>query len=299
MSELVQGRVIRHDGPRFWVEIDGAETPCVLRGRLKKEFLRVTSLVTVGDLVEVKRLPDGSGAISAVRPRRTELSRVGHRGYVHVMAANIDVMLVVMAAQQPRFKRSTVERLMLVARKGGMEPVVVVNKCDLEEPAVVAGWVEPLAAAGTPVVLASTVTGQGIADLRALISGRTAVLVGPSGVGKSSLVNALFPGFDLRTQGVSGYSNKGRHTTTTSRLYPVPGGGYLADTPGIKDIGLADGEETAVGDVFPEIEAMAGACKFRDCSHVHEPGCAVKQALAAGKLEQARYRSYLKLAGRR
>lgn len=302
MDTGIQGRVVQSDGPRFWVEVGGREIPCVLRGRLKKEWHRVTSLVVVGDMVELELVEDGTGAIHSVLPRRTELSRVGFHGYVHTMAANVDLMLVVLSAAQPRFKRTTAERLILAGRRGGLEPVLIVNKSDLEQPGVIASWVEPIASSGTQVLLTSTHTGTGLVELRGLMSGRVSVLAGPSGVGKSSLVNALqvrpeADGGPLRTQSVSAYSNKGRHTTTASRLYRLPWGGYLADTPGIKEIGLDEEAAEDLDDLFPEITRVAAGCKFRDCTHTLEPRCAVKQAVAEGQIDRARYRSYLRLAG--
>lgn len=298
MSEPETGRVIFHDGPRFWVEVNGMDVPCTLRGRLKKDWLRVTSLVVAGDEVLVNLNGDGTGVISGVLPRRTELGRVGFAGYFHAMAANVDVMVIVLAAQQPRFRRTTAERLMVVARQGRMQPVLVVNKCDLVDPAAIAAQVEPVRDGGVTVILCSAESGAGVAELRAAIAGKTAVLAGPSGVGKSTLINALYPQWRLRTGAISSYSNKGKHTTTSSRLYRLPDGGYLVDTPGIKDIGLGDVGGDEVTETFPEIAEQAAACKFSDCSHTHEPGCAVKRAVAIGQIEAGRLRSYLRLQSR-
>lgn len=294
----IQGIVTRTDGPQFWVSIGGEEVPCVLRGRLKKKYQRVTSLVVVGDQVEVERLPDGTGVIESVAPRRSELSRPGFHGYVHVIAANVDQLAIVQAAQQPRFKLHLVERFMTIARHGRTEAMVVVNKCDLEDEATIRSWVAPLERAGIQVILTSTVDGRGIQELRARLAGRISVLAGQSGVGKSSLVNALYPEAMVRTSAVSGWSSKGRHTTTSSRLYGLPDGGYLVDTPGIRSLEIFDEEEETGPDLFPEITAAAQSCKFRDCTHSHEPGCGVKAAVARGEIDRYRYRNYLRLNGR-
>lgn len=288
------GIVSRADGPRFWVDLGDREVPCTLRGRLKREQQRVTSLVVVGDQVQIEPLPDGTGTIEVVAPRRSWLSRPGFHGFEHVIAANIDQIVITQAARQPNFKRHMVERYLATARRGQAGALVVVNKCDLEHPATITAWVEPLQHSGVPVLLTSTVTGAGLDQLQALLLGRLSVLAGPSGVGKSSLLNAMFPGLNITTRTGGGSNHKGRHTTTASRLYPLPGGGYLADTPGIRDLGLIDPEES-VGEVFPEIEAAAAACKFRNCSHVHEPRCAVKAAVAGGRIHPDRYRHYLRL----
>lgn len=293
------GIVTRNDGPRFWVDLGrGEEIPCLLRGRLKKEHMRVTSLVVVGDEVSVDLQEDGTGIIADVAPRRSELSRPGFHGYVHVMAANVDLLVIVQAAQQPRFKLHLVERFLATARRGRMEALVVVNKCDLEHEATVQSWVAPLQKAGVDAILTSTLDGRGLADLRNRLQGRVSVLAGQSGVGKSSLVNALYPEAMVRTSAVSEVSNKGRHTTTSSRLYGLPDGGYLVDTPGIRELSLfEDDADDVVDDLYPEIVAAAAGCKFRDCTHSHEPNCAVKKAVARGELDQARYQQYLRMSG--
>lgn len=290
------GIVTRNDGPRFWVDLGGQEVPCILRGKLKREQLRVSSLVVVGDEVAVAQLPDGTGAIASLSPRRTELSRPGFHGLTHVMAANVDQLLIVQSARQPGFKRHLAERFLTIAGRGRMGALVVVNKCDLEDEAVIRAWVAPLEVSGVPVLLTSAVAGQGIEALRAQLLGRISVLAGQSGVGKSSLVSALYPDVQIRTNTVSDWSTKGRHTTTSSRLYALPGGGYLADTPGIRELGLFDDQEGDVLGVFPEIAMAAGACKFRDCSHTHEPQCAVRAAVNRGQIDPDRYRHYLRLS---
>jgi ribosome biogenesis GTPase len=288
--------VTRQEGPRFWVEIDETEIPCVLRGRLRKEKQRVSSPVVVGDQVRVLRLPDGTGVIEGGEPRRSELARPGFKGLVHVIAANLDQLVIVQAARQPAFKRHLAERFVATARRGRMEALLVVNKCDLEEEAVVRSWIAPMAASGVPILLASTVDGRGIDALRSQLTGKVSAFAGQSGVGKSSLLNAMFPEFAARTSAVSDWTRKGRHTTTTSRLYPLPGGGYLADTPGIRALGLFDDDEEAVTGVFPEILTAAARCKFPDCTHSHEPKCAVKAAVSRGEIAADRYEHFLRLA---
>jgi ribosome biogenesis GTPase len=293
------GIVTRNDGPRFWVTAGSEEIPCVLRGRLKREFRLVTSLVVVGDEVEVELLPDQTGVIEAICPRRSELSRPGFHGYTHVIAANVDLLVHVSAAQQPRFKLHLAERFLAIARRGRMESVVVINKCDLEHEATIRAWAAPLAQIGVTVILTSTADGRGLPELRSLLEGRISVLAGQSGVGKSSLVNALFPDAHVVTNAVSEVSTKGRHTTTSSRLYPLAGGGYLVDTPGIKSLELseADTADDAMEDLYPEVSAAAAGCKFRDCTHTHEPKCAVKAAVARGEIRPERYRNYLRMTG--
>lgn len=295
MTEATQlnGLVIAIFSGNVLVQVGDELLSCVLRGRLKKEWQMVTSLVVVGDEVAVSRTPDG-GVIEAIGPRRSQLSRPGFHTYEHIMVANIDQVVIVASVHQPAFKRNLVDRFLLLARQVGVDPVLVVNKCDLEDERVIRSWLAPLEPTGVRSILTSAATGQGLDELRAALAGKLSSLAGQSGVGKSSLVNALFPGLDLKTQSTS-YANKGRHTTTGSRLYPLPGGGYLADTPGIKDLSLWETEEEELAEVFPEVEALADGCKFRDCTHVHEPRCAVRAAVEQGEIDAARYQNYVRL----
>ena len=297
-SSVDTGLVTRAEGALLWVALDGREVPCVLRGRLKKKQLRVTSLVVVGDEVEVSLLPDGQGVIEDVKPRRTELVRPGFRGYALVTAANLDLLVVVQSARQPAFQRSLVERFLVTAARGGMKAIVVVNKCDLEKESLIRSWVEPLTGNGVEVLLTSATTGQGVEELRGRLQGLISCLAGKSGVGKSSLLNAMFPGLNLRTRPIAEWKDKGQHVTSASRLFPLPGGGYLADTPGVKSLGLFEDAGEDIGGVFPEIVEAAGGCKFRDCSHTHEPSCAVKAAVEEGAIDEARYKSYVRLRRR-
>jgi ribosome biogenesis GTPase len=292
----ISGLITRVEGPRLWALAEGQEWPCVMRGRLKKEQLRQTSLVVVGDEVSVAPQPDGSGVIEAITDRRTILERPGFHGYNHIIAANLDQLVIVQAAQQPRFKLHLVERFQSIAIRGGVPVVVVINKADLEVEATIRAWTAPLVSTGVDLILTSTTTGLGLAELKERLVGRLSVLAGQSGVGKSSLVNALF-GEELAKTGLTSvWSTKGRHTTTSSRLYPLPGGGYLADTPGIKSLEMFDDEEEGAAlELFPEIAAHASGCKFRDCTHVHEPRCAVKAAVEAGEIPAVRYENWVRL----
>lgn len=297
---MLDGVVTRIEGPVFWVRVnDKDEIQCTLRGKLKKKRLRVTSLLVAGDEVSVVVGSDGTGVIDQVLPRRSQLSRPGFHGYEHVIAANVDLLVIVQAARQPAFKRRLVERYLAIARHGGMDSLVVVNKCDLERLDVVKTWAAPLRDAGVRVLLTSAPSGLGLEELRSALSHKTSVLSGPSGVGKSSLINALCPDFGIRTQAVADWNQKGRHTTTSSRLYELPGGISLIDTPGIRELALFEDSEDSVTGVFPEIGALAHGCKFTDCSHSHEPGCAVKAAVSQGLIDKDRYNNYIRLARRR
>ncbi|MFN8176347.1 MAG: ribosome small subunit-dependent GTPase A [bacterium] len=287
--------MIRAASTQFHVRIDGAgETiPCGLRGKLKKEWQRVTALVVVGDRVVVARPEGGGGVIERIEERRNKFSRPGFHGYEHVVAANVDQMLVVVSAVSPPFKPNLVDRFLVHARGQDVAPLVALNKCDLEEDARIE---EAIARFQDPdlFVLTSARTGRGVEEIRARLAGKTTVLLGQSGVGKTTLLHALSPGVDARTQGIS-VSNKGKHTTTASTAYDVPGGGILIDTPGMKGLGVWAADEAEASGAFPEIEEHAGRCRFRDCRHDREPGCAVKEALEAGVIDARNYRSFVRI----
>lgn len=299
---MTTGIVTRTEGASVWVATTGAggcvEVPCVLRGRLKKKRLRVTSLVVAGDHVEVERLSSGDVVITGLNDRRSQLSRPGFHGYEHVIAANIDQLVIIQSAAQPSFKRRLVERYLMIARHGGMSPVLVVNKCDLVDRHMVQSWVEPLEAGGMPVLLTSAVTLAGLDALRCCLCGRISVLAGQSGVGKSSLIRALYPDTTVPIGRVNDVTGKGRHTTTSSRLYMMPDGVMLIDTPGVRELALFEDDAKDASSAFPEIETAAHGCRFRDCSHTHEPDCAVKEAVERGDIHRDRYRNYVRLRSR-
>lgn len=293
---MAQGLVVAVGGPRYRVQLGSDEVLCGLRGRLRRERQQATSLVVVGDRVEVTLQADGTGVIESVAPRRSVLERPGFRERTRLAAANLDLLVVVQATRLPAFNRHLVERFLAVANRGGMEALLVVNKIDLEDAAVIEASLAPLRALGLPVLLTCAKDGRGIPALREALRGRLAAMVGPSGVGKSRLVNALDPALQARVGEISEVHDKGKHTTSASRLYPLEGGGYLADTPGIRELALFEGDVESLAIVFPEIVEVAAGCKFRSCSHSHEPRCAVKAAVEAGEIDRDRYEHYLRLA---
>ncbi len=277
---------------------DGELTvPCRLRGRLAKSK-STHNAVCVGDEVEYS-LNGDTGVIERLRPRRTCLARrvdaFGRRaGAEQLIVANVDTAVIVMAAAQPPVKTGTIERYLLAAGNGGLEPVLCINKADLDPTAALSAadrYCRQLA-----VVVTSTVTGEGLDGLRRLLDGRVSVFTGPSGVGKSSLLNALDPDLGLTTGTVSQASGRGTHTTTGVRLYQLPSGGLVVDTPGHRRLELwqTGGPD---GSLFPELGAVAARCRYRNCTHTHEPDCAVKEAVLAGDLDRERYRQFVALSG--
>ncbi len=252
-----------------------------------------TSFLAPGDDVLVERRGD-EWFVQAVAPRRTRLSRPAiMKNRPQTLAANVDVLVVVAAAKHPAFRPGLVDRFLIAAQRGGVEPILCVNKMDLVQNAP-----EPVEAyrrLGLPVFETSCAEEQGIAQLRDYLTGKTGVFSGHSGVGKSSLVNALDPSHGIVTSGVSESTSKGRHTTTSARLYELEGGIRIIDTPGIRELGLWEVTPETVGKYFPEIAEAAEHCKFRDCSHTHEPHCAVQEKMESGDISRLRYESYLRI----
>lgn len=249
-----------------------------------------------GDRVRVSPpLPgDAPRTIEEVEPRSTELARASMGGRTRkVVAANVDRVAVVVSANRPPLRPDLVDRFLVLVEASGLQPVVVVNKVDLEPGHDVVRELEArLEAAGVPVLGASASTGEGLDDFGRLLASGVTALAGPSGVGKSSLLNAVAPGLSLRTGDVSRRRGRGRHTTVSARLLELPDGGWVVDTPGFSDVGLEGLELDELPRAFPEFQARAHDCHFRSCTHLHEPGCAVKAAVEAGKVPRARWESY-------
>jgi ribosome biogenesis GTPase len=283
--------VLARDGGAYRVLLEGLERTAVLRGTARRDSLQAVA----GDLVRIDPTTLGEDpiAVTGVEPRRSLLARrtPGGRG-ARPIAANIDRVVVVVAAADPDPILQLVDRLLVVAEANAIPALVVVNKVDLAPASVVAAH---LAAAGYPVVEASAGEGVGLAELAALLVGRTSVFTGPSGAGKSSLLNAVEPGLGLRVGTVSRKARRGRHTTTTAVLIPLGSGGFVVDTPGFSDVGVWNVEGGALAGHFPEFAALAGQCRFGDCRHRHEPGCAVLDAVATGAVPASRHASYLTL----
>lgn len=252
-----------------------------------------SSILAPGDRVRIEE-GEGKPLIVGVAPRRTKLSRpaVG-RAQEQVLAVNADFLLIVAAAAKPPFRAGLVDRFLILADAGGVSPILCINKMDLVDAAP--PETQNYRALGVPVIEMSCETGEGIDALRDALLGKSGVLAGHSGVGKSTIINQLDSEFELFTQDVSDSSNKGRHTTTTARRYELAGGITLIDTPGVREVGLwrIDAEELAL--YFTEIVDVSSGCGFRDCTHIHEPRCAVLEAVETGGIARARYDSYVRI----
>ena len=298
---LLTGTVLRARSGFYTVRLDdGTQLECRLRGRVKQER-GDSDLVVIGDRVSVAPLGDGEGMIESVEARRSRFSRrqPGPRGVwkEDMIVANLDQVLVVFACADPMPHLRMVDRFLVVAEHNEVEAVVVANQVDLVGMAAARTIFAGYETIGYPVHFVSAREGIGIEELADRLIGRVSVVTGPSGVGKSTLLNAIQPGLRIETGAVSGTVHKGRHTTTSAELHPLsaPGGGYVADTPGLRELGLWNVPPDELAWCFPEMRPLLGGCGFNDCRHLAEPRCAVRAAVAAGIVSEARYESLRRL----
>lgn len=271
---------------------------CVVRQSLKASDTGFTNIVAVGDEVIVSHNGTERGIIEAVLPRRSALARPDPF-YAHlrqVIVANVDQLLIVAAWREPAFWPELVDRYLIGAARNNLTSIICVNKVDLaEDPAEPGSILRAYCDAGYTVLLTSAQSGLGVAGLRRLLQGRTTALAGLSGVGKSSLLSAVEPGLHLRIAEVSDRRHEGRHTTTQVTLHRLAEGGFVVDTPGIREFGLTGLQPRDLAGFYPEIAPLAGACQFADCLHMREPGCAVRLAARQGRIAAVRYESYRKI----
>lgn len=285
------GLVIAHFGVQ--VEVEALEGE--LAGQIVRCHLRANlpALVT-GDRVVWRPGNQGSGVIVAQLPRTSELCRPDMRGLLKPVAANVDLIVIVFAPL-PTPHANLIDRYLVAAEHAGIQPLLLLNKCDLvddQNGAMLDSLLEAYRQLGYALLEVSAHGGGGMDDLRARLDGHTSVFVGQSGVGKSSLVNSLLPGVDTRVGALSELTGKGTHTTTTARLFNFPGGGNLIDSPGIREFGLGHVSRDDVEAGFIEFRDLLGHCRFRDCKHDREPGCALLQALEEGRIHPQRMGSY-------
>ncbi len=286
------GRVIRVHGLNSIVRgADGVEYECAIRGVLKSLSTDLQHVIVAGDHVIIQPGDGNQAVIVRVEKRANQLSR-SSRGRQQILVSNIDQVLIVASAAEPSLKPNLVDRFIVSAEKARIRPVIVINKIDL----VHAADLQPVAGVwgrlGYAVVLLSVKQNRNIDQLKRIVGGRDSVVTGQSGVGKSSILNSIQEGLDLRVSQVSSENQKGRHTTTTAELIPLDAGGHLIDTPGIRQFQLWDVIPEEVAGYFRELRPYVTACRFPDCTHTHEEDCAVKNAVADNRIDVRRYESY-------
>jgi ribosome biogenesis GTPase / thiamine phosphate phosphatase len=294
-GQTLPGRVVKIHGLFSYVELENGDVlKCSVRRVLKSLTTDERSIVTTGDFVRVTPAPDGEGVIEHVEPRHGVLTRASRRRE-HVLVANVDQAIIVLSLVEPELKPHLLDRYIAAALKGELRPIVVLNKVDLADVVSLQPLVGYYSQIGVSTILASARTGVGLGRLRRMLEGRASVFSGQSGVGKSSLLNAVQPGLGLRVREVSDVNSKGKHTTTTAELIRLNGGGWVVDTPGVRQLQLWDTRPEEVEGYFAEFAPYIARCKYPDCTHTHEGHCGVKHALARRHISERRYVSYLGL----
>jgi ribosome biogenesis GTPase len=295
-EKMVWGWITRLLSGFYSVQTEQGTVVCQLRGRLKKHR-SAGDIIALGDHVRIQLQNDGTGSIEEIAPRQNALVRSAPtaRGvYRQVLLANPDQAVFVFACAHPEPHLRMLDRFLIVAEQQGIPPLVVANKIDLATPDVIEKFsiYPPL---GYPVIFTSAHTGQGIDELRERLVGKLSALAGPSGVGKSSLLNAIQPELGLAVRDVSQATEKGRHTTVIRQLFPLDAGGYVADLPGMRMLSLWDIQPEELDGYFPELRGLVQECLYNDCNHQNVPGCAVIEGVNRGTVSPERYESYLRL----
>jgi ribosome biogenesis GTPase len=297
-SAVLEGTVIRTEAGFHRVLLHDGR---VVVARAPKKLLlgerSTTTVVVIGDRVHVQERHQGVGVVDRILPRENELVRgaAGGSRYLDVIAANLDLLVAVHSLDEPEFVPARLDRFILIAESAEIPAMVVLNKADLVSAAFADELAAPYVSAGYPTLITSPKTGRDIDTLRTHLTGRTSALVGPSGVGKSSLLNAMQPGLRLRTGEISESTGKGRHTTTTAEMLALEGGGWVADTPGLRELAIREVEAINLDILFPEFRPYLSGCKFSSCTHRDEIGCQVRAALGAGRIADIRYDTYRRI----
>lgn len=299
-AQTREGTVVRNTGSSYIVDCDGEAVNCRVKGNFRIKGLRTTNPVAVGDRVDVAEAADDASYIVGVHPRRNYIIRRASNlsKESHILASNIDQALLVATLREPETPLTFMDRFLATAEAYGVKALIVLNKCDIwdagdrELAEAVRNLYEGI---GYGVLFVSAHTGEGLDRLREATRDRVSLLAGNSGVGKSSLINALVPGAELRTSAISEAHRTGTHTTTFSEMLQLPYGGAVIDIPGVRGFGTIDMAPTEVSHYFPEIFRTGRSCRYSDCKHTGEPGCAVAEALAEHRISESRYNSYLSI----
>ena len=296
MESRFTATVVRATGSWYDVLHDGAMLRCRIRGKLRLKGVRSTNPVVVGDEV-VCEADGGDCVIVDIVPRRNYVIRRASNlsKESHIIAANVDQALLMVTLRSPETPKEFADRFLVTCEAYKVPATILLSKIDLQDTEAVAEFRAVYERAGYRVLEVSAKEGRGVEEVRELLAGRTTLVSGNSGVGKSTLIQAIDPSLDIRTGEISDSHHKGRHTTTFSTMYPLAEGGAVIDTPGIKGFGLLDIDDAELWHYFPEMMRVAPGCRFYNCTHTHEPGCAVVEAVKAGEIAWSRYESYLKI----
>lgn len=301
----MNGLVIRNTGSWYIVKdfADGSEIPCKIKGNFRLKGIRTTNPVAVGDRVTVSINDDRTGFITAIEPRRNYIIRKASNlsKEAHILAANLDAAMLVISLAHPTTSTTFIDRFLATAEAYRVNAVIVINKTDLltepEDRELLEAVAYLYRSIGYTVLELSAKTGEGLDNLRDILTEKTTLISGNSGVGKTSIINALIPGLDLKTAEISDIHDTGMHTTTFSEMFPLPGhdGGWIIDTPGVRGFGTIEMKREEISHYFPEIFRIGRDCRYSDCTHTHEPHCAVRQALEENLISQSRYNSYISI----
>lgn len=290
------GRVLRTSGGIYVVDVGGERLECMLRGRLKRRH--DLGRVAVGDEVVLEPQTDGAFVITGVKERRSKISRrTAHGRREQIIATNIDRLGAVFATAMPDPVFPLLDRFLVLGEASDIEPFVVANKMDLTDEETARGMFGLYEKIGYQVLYTSAKSGANVPPLKELLANRTTLLAGPSGAGKSTLLNAIQPGLGLAVGKVSEALEKGKHTTVEASMHALDGGGYVVDTPGLRRLHIWEVGEHELGWCFREFRSYLGNCRFHNCRHLHEPECAIKQAVEAGRIDGRRYESYMRILG--
>jgi len=302
-SNTERGVVFRSTGS--WYDVQdgmGKTVRCRIKGKIRLQGIRTTNPIAVGDFVQFTRVEDGTGSIDSIEKRRNFIARksVNLSKESHVVASNLDRAFLIVTIAKPRTSSGFIDRFLVTAEAIGIPATIVFNKMDLlegdEEASSRQEELEKIYAnVGYKTLRVSAETGMGIAEMKSALKDGIYLLSGHSGVGKSTIINRLVPGLELKTADVSESHSKGRHTTTFAEMFSVPEGGFIIDTPGIKGFGLVALKKETLNHQFPEFFALLMGCKFNNCVHTDEPGCAVRKAVEEGKVSEERYGNYVEM----
>ncbi|MFD2532089.1 ribosome small subunit-dependent GTPase A [Gracilimonas halophila] len=297
---MQKGRVIQSTGSWYLIDTGEKVVESRLPGRFRLENKQVTNPIAVGDLVDIVINDDASGSIEKIHPRENYITRQATHSKKgeQILVSNLDQACVVQSIKKPRVKEGFIDRFLVTCEAYEVKPVIIINKMDLAKSggkAFAEELRELYTELGYEFLTTSIQDEESLKKLKELLKEVTSAFIGPSGVGKTSLINAIDPSFDLKVNEVSDFSNKGKHTTTFARLIPLSFGGYIADTPGIREFGLVNIQPWELSLFFPEMLEPRQHCQFSNCTHAHEPKCGVAEAFERGEIAASRYQSYLNM----